>query len=78
MLSQTKLDRLSALAQIRKDRQLTPAELTEQKVLREEYMQSFRTRVATQLESMGMRPRQSQECDCGCVHKHPAHGRDRG
>lgn len=70
MLTQEKLDRLTALAQKQKESHLSPEELSEQKALREEYVHSFRSRVAADLLAQGMRPKRAQGCDCGCRHKH--------
>lgn len=70
MLTQAKLDRLNVLAQKGKEGCLSPNELSEQKALREEYVHSFRRRVAADLESKGMRPQPKQGCNCGCRLKH--------
>jgi len=70
MLSQEKLSRLQELAQKQKSGGLSPAELVEQMALREEYRMTFRSRLATELESIGMRQRGPQGCDCGCSLKH--------
>jgi uncharacterized protein YnzC (UPF0291/DUF896 family) len=70
MLPQAKLDRLNALAQKQKEVQLTPAEQNEQKLLRAEYIRSFRSRVAADLEAQGMEQKPAQGCACGCRHKH--------
>ncbi|MBS3985966.1 MAG: DUF896 domain-containing protein [Selenomonadales bacterium] len=70
MLPQAKLDRLNAQAQKQKEGQLTPAEQNEQKLLRAEYIQSFRSRVAADLEAQGMEQKPAQGCACGCRHKH--------
>lgn len=70
MLTQAKLDRLNVLAQKQKEGRLSPDELSEQKALREEYVHSFRRRVAADLETKGMRPQPEQGCNCGCRLKH--------
>ena len=45
------LDRISELTRISRERELTPAEQTERKELRENYLKAFRGRMRAQLEN---------------------------
>lgn len=46
-----KLDRISELARLSKERELSPAEKEEQKTLRDEYRRGFVRNLANQLEN---------------------------
>lgn len=50
-MDQNKIDRINALARKSKTEGLTPAELAEQKTLREEYIAGFRTSLKAQLDN---------------------------
>ena len=50
-MEQNKIDRINALAKKSKAEGLTPAELAEQKCLREEYIAGFRAGLKAQLDN---------------------------
>jgi len=52
MLKQSELDRINELAHIKKQRELTPSEIAEQKVLREKFLEDFRARFKQQLDNI--------------------------
>ena len=52
MLKDTELARINELAAIKKQRELTPAEAAEQKVLREKFLEDFRGRFKKQLDNI--------------------------
>ncbi|MGC6769681.1 DUF896 family protein [Enterococcus sp. LJL51] len=52
MLSKEKLARINELARKKKERELTSAEIKEQKQLREEYLQTFRKGMRHHIEGM--------------------------
>lgn len=49
-MTEEKMNRISALSKLSKERALTPAELAEQKELRTEYIQGFRNSLEGQLD----------------------------
>lgn len=52
MLKDTELARINELAAIKKQRELTPSEAAEQKVLREKFLEDFRGRFKKQLDNI--------------------------
>ena len=52
MIKQSELDRINELAKLKKERELTPSEAAEQKVLRQKFLEDFRSRFKQQLDNI--------------------------
>ena len=52
MLKQSELDRINELAKLKKERGLTDSEVAEQKVLRQKFLEDFRSRFKAQLDNI--------------------------
>ena len=50
-MEQRNIERINALTQISRERELTPEEQAERKVLRENYLKAFRSQFRAQLDS---------------------------
>ena len=50
-MEQRNLERINALTQISRERELTPEEQAERKVLRENYLKAFRSQFRAQLDN---------------------------
>lgn len=50
-MKQEKIDRISELTRISRERELTPEEQKERKALREEYLQAFRSNMKSVLDN---------------------------
>lgn len=83
-MSELNIDRINELAKKAKEGELTPEEIAERKILRENYINSFRSNLKSQLDNTYLVDEDGNEtklgqkekvetCSCGCCsgeHKH--------
>lgn len=79
MITAALLERINELARKKKNEGLTPNELAEQKRLYKIYLASIRDQVTTQLDQVGIKPKNKCGChDECCEHHHHGPGCNHG